>query len=417
MKLLNKITNVYLYFILIIFVLVMDNSEYTNILNFKWDIYVYGSVIYIIIMLIITLLKIINKSIDIKQISLNKVYIFALIYLMVIIISTLLSPYKNYNLLIGSARMQGLIVNTIYVISFIIVSLTYKFNKNILYVLLLPSIIMGIIIIIEWIFKTNIVCGTDYCYGTIGNVDTVGLLYTMYLTIGLSLFIFSKLNKLFLSLSIIFSLLVMLIINTIGMYVTIFIMFIIMVIYKCLKNKYSRKITFIMLSIFFVILFLIIYFVNFKNGLLYELHSMLHGDIYESFGSYRIYLWKNTIMMIDKKYILLGTGIDTYYISFMKKYLSDLISRGYVSIYDSACNIYLTMIINIGICGLASFMTFVGSIINLIRTRKNEISICLLLGIISYLIQGLYNIEVVLVTPIFYILLSIYINSIKYIEK
>ena len=51
MKLLNKITNTYLYFILVVFILLIDNTGYYNILKFKWNIYVYTSVIYILVIL------------------------------------------------------------------------------------------------------------------------------------------------------------------------------------------------------------------------------------------------------------------------------------------------------------------------------------------------------------------------------
>ena len=117
MKLLNKITNVYLIYILVLFILLVDKSGYRNILVFKWNMYVIVSVVYILLILIITMFKILNKSISIKEFKFNNVYIFALIYLLLMIISTLLSPYKSYNLLIGSPRMQGLIVNIIYIVS------------------------------------------------------------------------------------------------------------------------------------------------------------------------------------------------------------------------------------------------------------------------------------------------------------
>ena len=117
--------------------------------------------------------------------------------------------------------------------------------------------------------------------------------------------------------------------------------------------------------------------------------------------------------MVDSRNILFGYGTDTFSIPFMNKYLGDLIKSGYVSIQDNACNIYLTRLINIGIVGLSSFTIFIGSIFMMIRKNKNTISTCILVTILSYLIQGLFNIEVVIVTPIFYILLSLYTSSLN----
>ena len=465
MKLLNKITNVYLIYILVLFILLVDKSGYRNILVFKWNMYVIVSVVYILLILIITMFKILNKSISIKEFKFNNVYIFALIYLLLMIISTLLSPYKSYNLLIGSPRMQGLIVNIIYIVSFIVVSLTYKFNKNILYIVLLPSIVLGIIIIIQRLGFNSAICGTDYCYSTIGNVDTVGLLYTMYITLSLTLFIFAKrINKLYLIISVISSLIVMMIINVTSMYVSLFIIMllilpyvvlcsnylfkylcialsilIVVLIYQldkyfiilpiiiiimfgmiiiCNKkynivNKNNIKISYMCLIVFSIILLLGVYFIDIKLGFIHELHLILHSNLDDSFGTYRMFLIKRTIKMININRILLGSGVDTFYILFMNNYFNDLVKQGYVNINDSACNIYLTMIINIGILGLNSFIMFIISIFNLIRNNINTISMCLLITILSYLIQGLFNIEVVIVTPIFYILQSFYISSLK----
>lgn len=465
MKLLNKITNIYLIYILIFYILLIDKNGYSNILAFKWNIYVIVSVIYILLVLIITMFKILNKSVNINEFKFNKVYIFVLVYLFIMIISTLLSPYKGYNLLIGSPRMQGLLVNIIYIISFIMISLTYKFNKNILYVVLLPSIVMCVIIIVQKLTFNSVMCGTDYCYSTIGNVDTVGLLYTMYVTLSLALFIFTKIiNKIYLSVSIISSLIVMMIINVTSMYVSLFIIMLLilpyvvlnskyffkylcivliilivvltyhidkyllilplMIIIMCLMiilvskdysiiNKHNIKASYISLIIFSILLLLGVYLIDIKEGFIHELHSIMHGNLDDSYGTYRMFLIKRTINMINIKYILLGSGVDTYYIPFMNKYFNELVTLGYVNINDSACNIYLTMIINIGIIGLSSFMLLIISIFKLIKRNINTISICLLITILSYLIQGLFNIEVVIVTPIFYIILALYISSLN----
>ncbi len=465
MKLLNKITNMYLYFILVVFILLIDNTGYYNILKFKWNIYVYTSVIYILVILLIIVFKILNHSISIKEFKFNKVYAFALIYVFSLILSCLFSPYKNNNFLIGSFRMEGLIVNIIYVISFIVVALTYKFNKKILYAVLTPSIIMGLIIIIQSLFFKSVMCGSDYCYSTIGNVDTVGLIYSMYITLAIMLFIFCKsINKVFLIISIIISLIVMMIINVTSMYVTLFVIMLLILPYICLASSYlfkyllvilfitissmiyhleyihylipivigillmviicykrkynivSKKniiIGYTILPLFIVIIMFVVYLINFKSGFLYEVHSILHGNLDDSFGTTRMFLWKRTIKMIDSRYVLFGYGIDTFGIPFMDKYLPDLIKTGYVSIQDNACNIYLTRLINIGVVGLSSFIFFIGSLFMMIRKNKNTISICILVTILSYLIQGMFNIEVVIVTPIFYILLSLYTSSLN----
>ena len=148
-----------------------------------------------IIVLLMLLVLIFKHKISINEFSFKIYHILALIYLLVLIISTLLSPYKEYNLLIGSPRMEGLIVNIIYILSFLFISLTYKFNKKILDIFIIPSIIIGIIIIIQYIgfnplylYKMG---GSNIFYGTIGNIDIIGLLYIMYVIFMLFRYIFS----------------------------------------------------------------------------------------------------------------------------------------------------------------------------------------------------------------------------------
>ena len=261
MKLLNIITNIYLYFIFVIFILLIDNTGYYNILEFKWNIYIYVSVIYILVIFIISIFRILNHSIIINEIHLSKIHLFALAYIFIIIISCLLSPYKGYNIFIGSSRMQGLIVNIIYVISFIVVSLTYKFDKKIIYVILIPSIIMSILIILQKLeynpFNIYKDIKNDIFYGTIGNVDTIGLLYTMYIVLGISLYIFIDkiINKFYIFISIVFSLIVMIIINVLNMYVTLLIIMFLLLPIIVLNSKYLKRYLFIFLIIIFVSLF------------------------------------------------------------------------------------------------------------------------------------------------------------------
>ena len=69
--------------------------------------------------------------------------------------------------------------------------------------------------------------------------------------------------------------------------------------------------------------------------------------------------------------ILFGTGCDTFYIRFMNLYIDDVKSIGRVDINDSACNIYLTMLINHGLVGLSLFISFIYSVLIKIKNNFN----------------------------------------------
>ena len=89
----------------------------------------------------------------------------------------------------------------------------------------------------------------------------------------------------------------------------------------------------------------------------------LHGNFKDEFGTYRIFLWKRTFKIFGE-YPYFGSGPDTFALRFMSKFRDDVALIGPVTINDTAANVYLTMLINIGVFGLVSYLLFVLLIIN-----------------------------------------------------
>ena len=165
-----------------------------------------------------------------------------------------------------------------------------------------------------------------------------------------------------------------------------------------------------LLAVLLVLLF--VYIVDFKSGILYEVHELLHGNFDDDFGTYRIFLWRRAFSLLPE-YPILGSGPDTFAIRFMAKYTEDVAALGEVTINDTAANVYITMLINIGIVGLISYVVFL--IFQLYKgiKYKNEYSIVLLIAMICYMIQDLFNLWVVIVTPLFWVLMAIHYLSIE----
>ena len=84
-----------------------------------------------------------------------------------------------------------------------------------------------------------------------------------------------------------------------------------------------------------------------------------------------------------------------------------------VTVIATAANVYLTMLINIGILGLTSYLLFIFSQIKEGIRHVNKYSIVLLIAIICYLIQDFFNLWVVIVTPVFWILMAVHYLSIN----
>ena len=153
------------------------------------------------------------------------------------------------------------------------------------------------------------------------------------------------------------------------------------------------------------------------------MHEILHGNLDDNFGTYRVFLWKRTLSLIFE-YPLLGSGPDTFALRFMARFTKDIanMQNGIVTINDTAANAYLTMLINLGIVGLLNYIVFLFLQLKKGLQEMNMESEPLFVAIICYLIQDFFNLSVVIVSPIFWLLMALHYRSIldcqvKFIEK
>ena len=161
---------------------------------------------------------------------------------------------------------------------------------------------------------------------------------------------------------------------------------------------------------FLVILALFV--IPFKSGILYEIHELLHLNFDDNFGTYRIFLWKRTIPLIQD-YPFLGSGPDTFALRFMPRYSADIAKIGPLTINDTAANIYLTMMINLGIIGTIIYLAFLYTqVYNGIKNKRSH-SFVLLLGIICYMVSSFFNLSVIVISPLFWILMAIHDIALK----
>ena len=173
------------------------------------------------------------------------------------------------------------------------------------------------------------------------------------------------------------------------------------------KDLLKKYYIFLGLSVLLALIFLFV--VDFKSGFLHEVHELLHGNFDDDFGTYRIFLWKRSLKMIERP--LLGIGPDAFVIPFMERYTEDIISIGPYAINDTAANIYLTMLINIGIIGLGVYLSFLFTHLKKFIKEMNNTSKILFIAILAYSVQAFFNLSVVLVTPFIYVLFALHCLS------
>lgn len=146
----------------------------------------------------------------------------------------------------------------------------------------------------------------------------------------------------------------------------------------------------------------------------------------EKLGSARGYIWSRSIPLL-KDNILIGKGPDTFVFQFPQ---NDLIAKYYAygnpnTIVDKPHNLYLQIALNNGLIALIAFLgIMIVYIVDSFRLyalkRQYEHSqifgAAISLGIIGYLLAGIFNDSIISVAPIFWIVLGVGV-SINYMNR
>lgn len=169
----------------------------------------------------------------------------------------------------------------------------------------------------------------------------------------------------------------------------------------------------ILIYLWFVIMLIFLFFILY---ILYDCNIAGHVSRYSSisnyllinddWGTHRGYIWRNGLdcflkLSFWKK--LIGYGPETFGILILRA----TANNRYNEIYDSAHNEYLHMLVTIGILGLTAYILFVLSVIRrCIKYKNNYYMVAIAFGIICYSTQAFVNLNLPIVTPVFWLLLG-----------
>lgn len=373
----------------------------SKINNLNYQIFSYGLIFFLFINLLIFSFIIIKK----KYIK-NTIDYFILLIMFFSIISTIFAFRFDYALLGFKNRYEGLLQILYYLTLFLITTFLDKKNKKIVInAILLTGLVHLYFAYNQYLYKKSLMTiGTvwfDIIKGLTTNSNFLGTYFLICLCYSIGNFIkenilYKRIIYLVITLLFIYGLLLT---NALSSVVGLIFVLIVLFVY-CLKNK--KKILYLVVITLLVILSL---FMNNNNStkILKDLEktfnqtsSIIKGNIDDSYGTNRIYIWKNTIRIIPKN-IIHGVGIDNFYYAFDGK---PLVKVGKNTKYDKAHNEYLQILITEGIFSLLSYLGFYFLIIINVFKHKN---IYMLLPVIGYLVQAFFNISVIEVAPLFYI--------------
>lgn len=145
-----------------------------------------------------------------------------------------------------------------------------------------------------------------------------------------------------------------------------------------------------------------------ENVLLTQASRVMQGDLDDRFGSNRIFLWRHSVELAREQ-SLVGSGPDTFYVTFMGRFMEEVNEFSPGTYYDSAHNEYLQTWVNLGILGLGTYLLAqFSSIIWAVRTqRKNPRVLWFLAPVLCYLFQAFFSFSIIIMTPLFWMMFGL----------
>lgn len=130
----------------------------------------------------------------------------------------------------------------------------------------------------------------------------------------------------------------------------------------------------------------------------------------DKWGTHRGYAWIRSIILFKSngiKNILIGSGPDTFGQMMKAVYREDMLKR-HGSVFDSAHNEYLNYLVTVGIFGLAAYVTAIASVIvrGAKRCKNSVPMIAILLVIVSYCSQAMFNLAQPITTPYIFLFIA-----------
>ena len=147
-----------------------------------------------------------------------------------------------------------------------------------------------------------------------------------------------------------------------------------------------------------------------RFGGLWELREVLLGRGQDSFGSYRLGVWRQTLQMAGK-HLWLGNGPGTFWFAF-----AEHLSQAGVSFperFDAPHNEYLAILANAGLPALLTYVALLLCVMAgcLRAANRKQRSFCgaaaLLGALLCYAAQGMFSFSICLVSPMFWAALGL----------
>ena len=131
------------------------------------------------------------------------------------------------------------------------------------------------------------------------------------------------------------------------------------------------------------------------RGMVYEASQVLRGNWEDTFGTRRVFIWRNVLERVNRRVFLIGTGPDTLgYWDIPHFYRVDDAGRVFITNIDAAHNELLHIFISSGVFALLAYLgAVVLALANWIRRPGDVLSAVAGAGVLFYMIQGMFGIS------------------------
>jgi O-antigen ligase len=135
------------------------------------------------------------------------------------------------------------------------------------------------------------------------------------------------------------------------------------------------------------------------NSTLGQLSQILKGNISDSFGSNRVYVWRKSLPMA-MEHPIFGVGPDCFEWQFNSQFYEESFAiNGYG--FEEPHNEYIQFLVDTGVLGLAAMLAFFALILWAARRKLDKpIAIAVFFAMIGFLVQAFFNFATPLAHPI-----------------
>lgn len=353
---------------------------------------------------------------------------FVVLYWLLTVISTLLSPYRNEALL-GMSRHEGLLTISIYCGTFLCLSATARPKRWLLYLFGLTMTLEAVLCLIQMqgynpfglfpeglsYFDANKSYAGIYL-GTIGNADLLGALLCLAIPIfWVGILRLKGILRFSLLLPLILCAMVLVQVNVQAALVGVFAGGLLSL--PVVLPKYKKQ---TVLAVLVILLggLLLALFRRSTGGTLYELGQVLRGNWDDKFGNGRIYIWKTVLGALPNR-LFFGTGPDTMAAAGIVGFAWDNRELGMTlsTMIDTAHNEYLNVAYHQGILALLAWLAALGcSAWKWIR-HKSAAAAILGSAVLCYCIQAFFGLSMSPTASLMWVIWGLLEGDCKPIEQ